>query len=52
MSGHVHTGIVEFAFAGFSAILMIHLLRFTAAKMVDSPALSGFGKALGGIVSF
>ena len=52
VSGHVHTGIVEFAFAGLSAIVMIHLLRFTAAKMIASPSLSGFGKALGGIVSF
>lgn len=52
MTGHVHTGFVEFVFAGFSAILMIHLLRFTAAKMVDSPSLASAGKALGGIVSF
>jgi hypothetical protein len=43
---------VEFAFAGLSAIVMIHLLRFVAAKMVDSDTFAGAGKALGGLVSF
>jgi hypothetical protein len=52
LQGHVHTGIVEVAFAGLSAILVIHLLRFLAAQMVDSKSLSGVGKALGGLVSF
>ena len=48
----MHTGVVEFVFAGMSAIVLIHLLRFVAARMVDSPSLAGVGKALGGLVSF
>lgn len=52
MSDHVHTGVVSFVFAGVSAIVFIHLLRFAAAKMANTDSMAGFGKALGGVVSF
>lgn len=52
MSDHVHTGVVSFVFAGVSAIVFIHLLRFAAAKMSNTDSMSSFGKALGGVVSF
>lgn len=45
MRDHVHTGFVAFAFAGFSAIVMIHILRAIAAQLDERmPAAS---KALG-----
>lgn len=45
MRDHVHTGFVTFMFAGFSAIVMIHVLRALAAQLDDKlPAAS---KALG-----
>lgn len=52
MQEHVHTGFVSFVFAGISAIVFIHFLRFAAAKMADTDKLAGFGKALGGVVTF
>lgn len=52
MSDHVHTGFVSFVFAGISAIVFIHLMRFAAAKMANTDKMAGFGKALGGVVSF
>lgn len=38
MRDHVHTGLVTFMFAGFSAIVMIHVLRALAAQMPDGTA--------------
>lgn len=38
MRDHVHTGVVTFLFAGFSAIVMIHVLRALAAQMPEGTA--------------
>jgi hypothetical protein len=46
MRDHVHTGFISFAFAGLSAIVMIHVLRALAAQMADRPGMSGAGKTL------
>lgn len=50
MRAHVHTDFVAFAFAGLSAIVMIHLLRVIAAQLDDklptvSKSLAAFALA-------
>jgi hypothetical protein len=49
---HLHTGFPHFVFAGLSAIVMIHLLRFAAAQMVTRPGLETPGRILGSLVTF
>lgn len=51
MSDHVHTGFYAFLFAGGSAILMIWLMRFGAAYLVDH-GFENIGKPLGALVNF
>lgn len=46
MRDHVHTGFVAFAFAGLSAIVMLHVLRMLAAEMAQHPATAGASKPL------
>lgn len=46
MRDHVHTGLPAFLFAGFSAIVMLHVLRALAAAMADRPGTASAGKAL------
>lgn len=45
MREHVHTGFVSFLFAGFSAIVLIHVLRAVAGQLDDK--LPSASKALG-----
>lgn len=50
MRAHVHTDFVAFAFAGLSAIVMIHVLRALAVQLDDklpsaSKALAAFALA-------
>lgn len=45
MRDHVHTGFYAFLFAGFSAIVLIHVLRY-AATVIDDKAPTA-SKALG-----
>lgn len=46
MRDHVHTGFVAFAFAGFSAIVMIHVLRMLAAQMALHDSTAAAAKPL------
>lgn len=48
----MHTGIVQLTVTAIYVIVLLHVLRFVAAKMVDSDHFAGFGKALGGVVTF
>lgn len=48
---HVHTGIIAVLFAGVSAILVIQLTRFVAAKLIDA-GYDGAGSTLGAVVNF
>jgi hypothetical protein len=48
---HVHTGFYAFLFAGGSAVVMIWLLRFLAAWLVDH-GFESIGKPLGALVQF
>lgn len=50
--GHVHTGVVEFVFAGVSAIVFIHLVRAVATHLSNTQAFGTVGKSLGGLVTF
>jgi hypothetical protein len=52
MEGHLHTDFPMFVFAGVSAIVFIHLLRFLAAQMVSNEGTRGAGEVLGAIVNF
>ena len=45
MQGHFHTGFVAFAFAGLSAIVMLHVLRIAAAQL-DGTRFSAASKPL------
>jgi hypothetical protein len=52
VSDHLHTGFPHFVFAGLSAIVLIHLLRFVAAQMVTRPGLESSGRIVGSLVNF
>lgn len=52
MREHIHTGFPTFVYAGLSAIVMIHILRFIAAQMIDRPGTESVGKILGSLVDF
>lgn len=52
MRPHIHTDFVSFAFAGLSAIVMLHLLRFAAAQMAEHDATRPAAKVLGSLVTF
>lgn len=51
---HYHAGIEHIVVYGASAILMIHVIRFVAARAVNAniPAVQTIGKALGATVHF
>lgn len=46
MRDHVHTGPAAFVFAGFAAIVMIHVLRIIATQLAEHAGTEGAGKAL------
>lgn len=52
MREHIHTGFPTFVYAGLSAIVMIQILRFIAAQLVDRDGLEPVGKMLGSLVTF
>lgn len=54
MNHHYHAGIEHIVVYGASAILMIHVIRFVAARAVNAniPAVQTIGKALGATVHF
>lgn len=54
MSEHFHTGLENVIFYGLSAILVINITRFVAAKMAKSnnPSIAGIGSAIGATVQF
>lgn len=50
-SGHVHTDIIAFLYAGISAVIFIQLLRLISAKLIDA-GHEGAGSTLGALVNF
>lgn len=52
MNQHVHTGFVQLTVTAIYVIVFLHIMRFAAAKLADTTTFGGFGKALGGVVSF
>lgn len=54
MRSHTHTGFDAFLFAGISALVFLNLVRFAAAKAVESqnPTLRSAGKVTGALVTF
>lgn len=52
MQGHTHTGFFAFLFAGVSAIVLINLIRFAAAAMLEHDGTKTLGKTVGALVTF
>lgn len=52
MQDHLHTGFIQFLFAGVSAVVFIQLMRLASAKLVDNPATANVGKTIGAVVTF
>jgi hypothetical protein len=52
MKDHVHTGFVAFVFAGVSAVLFMHGVRFIAAKLAERDSTATMGATLGALVAF
>lgn len=54
MTQHLHTGPIQVLVAGLSAILVIQLIRMTAAMALDSDSefVRRSGKVMGALVHF
>ena len=52
MQEHTHNGLVQFAFAGLSALVFLNLLRVIAIQLADNPRTEWAAKAIGGAITF
>lgn len=52
MQEHTHTGIVAFAFAGLSALVMFNLLRYAAIQLDDHQQTRWIAKVIGASLNF
>jgi hypothetical protein len=52
MQPHFHSGLVAVLFAGVSAIVVMNLVRFAAAKLVQNDSTETIGKTVGALVTF
>lgn len=52
MRPHLHTDFVSFLFAGASALVLFHLLRFAAAQLAENERTASAAKVIGSLVEF
>jgi hypothetical protein len=46
MRDHLHTNVTHVLFFAVGTIVLIHVLRLSAAQLADNPRTAGAGKAL------